>query len=336
MWTIGHPDRTLWPEEGAPSCEDPLINSRRFFRTLALAATFTVPTAVSSQVVMPPVNMGGTSFMDGVAGPGTLIEPVIIDRYHASKFIDSKGDVIPGINSVDSWAYIFHAAHITTRQIFGGFYGAEFLVPYASVDLNTAFGPKGKQSGLGDILVSPLILEWPGKTLGGKTFFSRFSVLFELPTGSYSAARPVNIGSNAGGAFAYYAFTIFPSKKLETSWRINYRWNAKNSTPFTPLRVGSTQAGQAVHANYAMSYEMSPELRLGVNGYVLQQLTEHRLDTNSIANSKERVVAIGPGVQLSSGFWSAIANVDFETMARNRPEGYRVNVTLRRVFPHKR
>lgn len=309
--------------------------SQRLFRTLAIAATFTAHTAVA-QVSMPPVNMGGTSFVDGIAGPGFLFEPVIIEHYHASKFVDSKGDVIPGTNSVDSWVNLFHVAYITTHQLLGGFYGAEFLIPYASVDLHTDFGPKGKTSGLGDILVSPLILEWPGKTLGGKTFFSRFALLFELPTGSYSADRPVNIGSNAGGVFAYYAFTIFPSPKIETSWRINYRWNAKNSTPFTPLGVGSTQAGQAVHANYAISYALSPTLRLGLNGYVLQQLTEHRLGSNSIPNSMERVVALGPGVELSSGFWSAFANVDFETLARNRPEGYRVNITLRRVFPHAR
>ncbi len=308
-------------------------NSPRFFRTLAFAFTFTIHTA-AAQVVMPPVNMGGTSFLDGVAGPGSLLEPVIIEHYHASKFIDSKGNAIPGANSVDSWANLFHVAHITTHQILGGFYGAEFLIPFASLDLNTDFGPKGKNSGPGDILVSPLILEWPGKSLGGKKYFSRFSILFELPTGSYSVARAVNVGSNAGGAFAYYAFTIFPTSKIETSWRIDYRWNAKNSTPFTLLAVGSTQAGQAVHANYAISYEMSPALRLGLNGYVLQQLTEHRLGINSIPNSKERVVAFGPGVQLSSGFWSAFANVDLETMARNRPEGYRVNITLRRVFPH--
>ncbi len=310
-------------------------NSPRFVLTLSFACTFTIHTA-AAQVVMPPMNLGGTSFMDGVAGPGTLFEPVIIEHYHASKFVDSKGNVIPGANSVDAWANLFHVGHITTRRILGGFYGAEFLIPYASVDLKTDFGPKGKQSGMGDILVSPLILEWPGKKMGGRPFFSRFSVVFELPTGSYSAARPVNIGSNAGGAFAYYAFTIFPTSKTETSWRINYLWNARNSTPFTALSVASTQAGQAIHANYAVSYEMSPALRLGLNGYVLQQLTEHRLGTNSIPNSKERVVALGPGAQWSSGLWSAFANVDFETMARNHPEGYRVNITLRRVFPNMR
>jgi hypothetical protein len=79
---------------------------------------------------------------------------------------------------------------------------------------------------------------------------------------------------------------------------------------------------------------VSQALRIGANGYFLQQLNEHSMGGTSLRDSKERVVAIGPGVVWSSGFWSAFANVDFETLARNRPVGQRVNFTLRRVFPN--
>lgn len=307
---------------------------QRLVRTSPFLIALLFSSAGGAQVVLPPMNMGGTSFLDGVAGPGILFEPLVVERYHATRFVDYNGATIPGKNSVDSWANLFHAASITKHQILGGFYGFEVLVPFASVDIQTDFGPRGKESGLGDIIVSPFILEWPGRTLSGKTFFSRFSILAELPTGSYSAARPVNVGSNSGGAFAYYAFTFFPAKKWETSARMNFRWHAANSEPFAPLNVSSTQAGQAVHANFAISYETSPTLRLGLNGYLLQQITDHKLGATSLPNSRERVVALGPGMMMSSGFWSLFANVDIETMARNRPEGYRVNVTVRRVFPH--
>lgn len=311
-----------------------MMNGQRSRHACAIAAALLATSTAASQVVMPPVNMGGTSFLDGVAGPGILIEPGVLEHYHASRFVGSSGAAIPGHNSIDTWSNLFHVAYITTHQVLGGFYGIEALVPVASIDIQTDFGPRGKQSGLGDILVSPLIVEWPNRTLFGKTYFSRFAVLAMLPTGSYDAGRAVNPGSNAGGGFAYYSFTIFPQPKLETSWRVHYLWNASNSEPFRPLGQRSTQAGQAVHANYAMSYELSPALRVGVNGYVLQQVSDHQMSGTSLANSKERVVAIGPGVTLSRGFWSLFGNVDVETMARNRPEGYRVNVTLRRIIPH--
>jgi hypothetical protein len=301
---------------------------------LLLCGILLMTSTAAAQVVIPAVNMGGTSFNDGVAGPGVLIEPGVLEYFHAGRFVDGKGNTIPGPNSVDALANLFHLGYITTRQIFGGFWGMEVLVPVASIDINTAFGPKGKSSGLGDIVVTPLIIEWPNHKLFGKTYFSRFSILAVLPTGAYDPESPVNVGSNSGSAFAYYSFTIMPRSGLETSWRINYLWNARNTQPFTPLATASTQAGQAIHGNYAISYALTPNLRVGANGYVLQQLNDHRMGGTSLPGSKERVVAIGPGVVWSSGFWSAFANVDFETLAQNRPVGQRVNVTFRRVFPH--
>ena len=300
-----------------------------------LLCTFFTATTATAQVVMPPMNMGGTSFNDGVAGPGVLIEPGVIEYFHASRFVDAHGATIPGHNTVNAWANLLHVGYVTTRHVLGGFWGVEFLVPVASIDVNTAFGPKGKASGLGDIVVSPLIIEWPDRKLFGKTYFSRFSILGVLPTGAYDSERAINIGSNAGSVFAYYSFTIMPRPGLETSWRVNYLWNAHNTRPFAPLATPSTQAGQAVHGNFAISYAMTPSLRVGVNGYALQQVSEHRMGAGALSGSKERVVAIGPGLAWSSGFWSAFANVDFETLARNRPVGQRMNVTLRRVFPHK-
>ncbi|MEO5590251.1 MAG: transporter [Gemmatimonadaceae bacterium] len=288
----------------------------------------------TAQVSMPPVNMGGTSFMDGVAGPGLLIEPGVIEYYHASRFVDADGRKIPGDNSIVVRSNLLHVGYITTRRLLGAFYGVEFLLPVASIDVDTDFGPKGRRSGVGDLIISPLIIEWPNRKLLGKPYFSRFSVLAVLPTGSYEASRPVNVGSNSGGAFAYYSFTLLFRPQLETSWRIFYLWNAQNPKPFTALSASTAQAGQAIHANYAVSYAISPSLRIGANGYAFQQLNEHRLGGTSLTKSRERVVAFGPGVVLSSGFWSAIANVDVETFTRNRPEGYRLNVTLRRVFPH--
>jgi hypothetical protein len=283
---------------------------------------------------MRSVNMGGTSFNDGVAGPGLLIEPGVIEYFHASRFVNAHGATIPGRNSIDAWANLLHIGYITTRRIVGGFWGVEVLVPTASIDINTEFGPKGKVSGLGDLVVSPLIIQWPNRVLFGKPYFSRFSVVGVLPTGSYDAARPVNIGSNSGSAFAYYSFTIMPRPGLETSWRVNYLWNAANTNPFAALNASSIQAGQAFHANYAMSYAVTRSLRVGANGYVLQQLSDHRMGGAPLHDSRERVVGIGPGIAWSSGFWSVFANVDFETAARNRPVGQRTNVTLRRIFPH--
>lgn len=130
----------------------------------------------------------------------------------------------------------------------------------------------------------------------------------------------------------YYAFTIMPTDRLELSARLHYLWNSENDEPFVGLGAGTIQPGQAFHANYAASYEIIKGVRLGVNGYVLQQLTEDKVDGHNQANSEERIFGIGPGIQLSGNGVSLYLNSYFETGAENRPEGTKVVLRLSKIF----
>ena len=96
--------------------------------------------------------------------------------------------------------------------------------------------------------------------------------------------------------------------------------------------LGTIQPGQAFHANYAASYEVVKGVRLGINGYALQQLTEDKVDGRSQANSEERVFGIGPGIKWSGNGLSLYLNSYFETGAENRPEGTKVVFRLSKVF----
>jgi hypothetical protein len=307
--------------------------ARGAMRACAAVGAWVISSTAGAQVTLPPMNLGASSFADGVGGPGFLVQPMMLEIYRATRFTDRTGRTMPGNNSIDAWSNLFHVAYMTSRHVFGGFYAVDFLLPVARLNVNTGFGPHGTETGVGDMIVSPLTIEWPNRTMAGRPFFSRASVLARIPTGAYSPERTVNAGTNAVGAVGYYAFTLFLRPDLETSWRLQYMWNGRNPAPFTPLAAGSTQAGQAFHANYAMSYRISSALGLGINGYYLQQVTDHRLDGNPIPGSRERVVAVGPGAVISHGFWSLLANVDVESNVRNRPAGYRVNATVQRVFP---
>jgi hypothetical protein len=163
-------------------------------------------------------------------------------------------------------------------------------------------------------------------------YFHRFVFSITLPTGNYDRNRPVNIGSNLVSINPYYAFTIMPTDKLELSARLHYLWNSENDDPFVGLGAGTVQPGQAFHANYAASYEVFKGVRLGINGYALQQLTEDKVDGRSQANSEERVFGIGPGIQLSGGGLSLYLNSYFETGAENRPEGIKTIFRLSKAF----
>lgn len=287
--------------------------------------------AGAADIPLPPVNLGDTSFQDGIAFPGWLVEESL-GYYHAGQFNDHMGDKIPGTNRLTTLSATTHVAYISNFRILGGYYGAEVLLPLADVDLDTGFGPKDRERGIGDLIVSPFILQWTDNRLFGIPYFHRFVFDVVLPTGKYDSHRAVNIGNNMVSLNPYYAFTVIPTERLEVSVRLHYLWNSKNDEPFVGLGAGSIQPGQVFHANYAASYEVLKGLRLGINGYALQQLTPDKINGHNQANSKERVIGIGPGIQLSGNKMSLYLNGYFETGAENRPEGTRVVIRFSKVF----
>lgn len=312
-------------------------NIQGFFGKMVLSIlvlaglTFTGEHVLAADIPLPPVNLGDTSFEDGVAFPGWLVEETI-GYYHAGQLNDHQGDKIPGSNKLTSVSATTHLAYISNLRLLGGFYGAEILLPLADVDLDTSFGPKDREQGVGDLIVSPFILQWTDHKLFGMQYFHRFVFSVTLPTGEYDRNRPVNIGSNMVSINPYYAFTIMPTDKLELSARLHYLWNSENDDPLVGLGAGTIQPGQAFHANYAASYEVVKGVRLGINGYALQQLTKDKIDGCSQANSEERVFGIGPGIKWSGNGLSLYLNSYFETGAENRPEGTKVVFRFSKVF----
>jgi hypothetical protein len=102
------------------------------------------------------------------------------------------------------------------------------------------------------------------------------------------------------------------------------------------LGIKSMQAGQAFHANYATSYGLTKDFRVRLNGYWLQQLTDHQINGQDVPNSKERTVGLGPGVQFGGdSLWFRV-NSYFETDVRNRPEGIRVTFRISKTLPIRR
>jgi len=290
-----------------------------------------VSAQVQSQVSLPPVNLGGTSFVDGVAGPGWFFQETI-SGYNSTNFNDSQGETIPGSNEVNISVALTQFSLVTQKKLFGGYYGAEVLLPIVSADVDTEFGPNRSPTGIGDLIISPFIIQWTNGSLFGKPYWHRLNFNLVLPTGEYDRNKSVNIGSNIVSFNPYYAFTLELSPKFEISARLHYLWNSKNNDPNPLVASDYTQPGQAFHINYAASYAFKPGWRAGLAGYYLKQLTDHRIDNVDIANSKEQVFAIGPGVFYASRGHFFNLNAYFESSAENRPEGKNIILRYAKVF----
>jgi hypothetical protein len=290
---------------------------------------------------LPGLNLGLTSFLDGgpPAGPGFYFTQYFT-YYHATKLTDSSGnEALPSFAGETLNVYLFLSQFIYQSNhdvLLGGKWGLDFIIPVVVTDLSYSNSlsvfPQNNGAGLGDVLVGPF-LQWDPIPLGsnGPLFMHRIELQMLLPTGKYDSNKEVNPGSNFFSLDPYWAATLFITPRWEFSTRVHYLWNSTNGDPNRAFAgADNTRAGQAVHLNFASSYEiLEKRLHAGVNGYYLKQTTDTQVDGNDVPGSKEQVLGIGPGFVFH---WSQdthfFVNVYFETAAENRPEGQRYNFRL--------
>ncbi len=290
---------------------------------------------------LPAVNLGLTSFFDGgpPAGPGFYFTQYF-EYYHANKFADNGGNtmMLPnGKPTVEVFAGLSQLIYQSDQKVLlGGKWGLDFILPAVDYDLepkNSLLTDNG--AGIGDILVGPFI-QWDpimsekDPITGEKRpiFMQRIEFQCVLPTGSYSPNEDLNAGANFFSFNPYWAGTWFIVPKWSFSWRLHYLWNDENDSPDVHVfpTAGKTQAGQAVHMNWATEYEViEKRLHLGINGYFLTQFTDTQVDGQAVSGRREQVIAVGPGaVYHFSQDDHLFCNAYFEMDARNRPEGQRV------------
>jgi hypothetical protein len=288
----------------------------------ALVSTTNTSAYAQEHIALPPVNLGATSFMDGVGGPGLLLRegPGVFD---AQRFTDVKGATVPGNNSLSAFSSITLAAYMPPFKVLGGNWGVEVLVPIVYAHVTTPAG-SGSATGVGDVTFSPLVWQAPTLLLFGRQFFQRLDLDVVAPTGQYDRSALVSAGSNLWSVNPYYSFTWLAIDRIETSWRLHYLWNSTNNAPGPAYEATSIQPGQAVHFNGAASYAVVPAFRVGVAGYFLRQFTDSQANGRAVAGSQEQVAAVGPGFLVIIGALQLGMNAYGEFAVENRPQGTRV------------
>jgi hypothetical protein len=159
----------------------------------ALVGSITT-TPMTAQVHLPVVNLGGTNFEDGFAGPGFLLEE-LPEVYSANTFKDSKGASIPGSNTLTSIGTTSHIAYVSNKRLFGAWIGGEILVPMVDVEAKLASGTKAIVRGFADPILGPLALQWAPKQIGHGVFLQRAVLDITVPLGKYSDHRLKKLAS---------------------------------------------------------------------------------------------------------------------------------------------
>jgi hypothetical protein len=299
------------------------------FLPLIVAALANPSVSTAQEVKLPAVNLGETNFEDGFAFPGLIMQE-FSDVYAADNLRNASGNEIPGTNRLTTYYTTVDLAYVSTHQFLGGWLAAEVLQALVDVDLKTN-GTSFRASGLADLALGPG-LQWAPKKIGPGVFTQRLMCFVFVPTGSYNDKQPVNIGNNSVVLDPYYAAT-YELNKIEFSIRLHYLWNSTNDDPFVGFGVRNTRAGEAVHVNYSISYEAWKNVRIGVNGYWLQQVTDDRIDGIAESNSRERTFALGPGLQIrSQNIWYNLHAYQ-ETAVRNRASGVKVQARITIALP---
>lgn len=298
-----------------------------------LAGTVVMTAVAAHAYDLPTVNLGMTSFLDGglPAGSGWYSQ-TYLQNYDSDKLTDSKGDKL-GLPKTDLkyQVVVEQLSYMSDIRVGNAALGMNFLLPFVSkMDMDDGLNNAGikAQGGFGDLMIGPFIQFDPVMGANGPKFVQRIEFQVNVPTGDYDANKDINPGNNAVSLDPYWAATYWFNPKWTASTRIHYLYNFKNDDPSYAFgNVDDIQAGQAIHANFATDYAVSPQLRLGINGYWLKQITDTKVDGEDVKGRREQIWAIGPGAMYSfSKNNHVVANAYFEQDAKNRPEGTRLQV----------
>ncbi len=294
----------------------------------------------------PSLNWGYTDVMDAaMPGTGWIFNPKF-SFYNANSIKDGNGRSLPGTNKLDVIAFAPQLIYVGKLPFGNLKWGGQTQWSLASLhNDSTMLNLEASGGGIGDIVFGPFI----GSAVPlAKDWVFHWFAEFDTyaPIGNYNKNYAFNVGANFWTFEPFLAMTLQMPYGFEFSTRQHYAWNTKNKDYVNPALTGDfnthdMQAGDIWHMNWSFSKSLdfiSPMLRFGAVGYYGQQVTNDKLDSSSVSNSKERVFAIGPYIgytYIPEGERKPFAIVSLkayqESMVENRAEGYRV--VLRLTFP---
>lgn len=239
------------------------------------------------------------------------------NHYKARKFnISSLGGEVPDVE-IESTAVVPRLDYLSPLRVAGGRFGIYIAQPWLKQEVSV-FGLQDTRESMGDTTISPIVL-WDM----GKHLTLAAAVEITVPTGEYSPDSLANTSTNFYTYKPLFSFTWLPTQRTEVSMKTTYSFNRENKD--TDYR-----SGQIFHFDYSVSYLLTDNLRLGLNGYYLKQTTDDKQYGRTVQFAGQdvddgvrgQVFAIGPALHLTFlKYASAEIRWAKEYDVENRPEG---------------
>jgi hypothetical protein len=225
--------------------------------------------------------------------PGGYVVAPLLYFYTADEVRDRNGDRLATTANLDAAMFGAGYLHVTTKKLFGGFYGFQVLFPVGAnnriqgteIDANPG-------AGITDSAIVPISLGWHFKRADVNTAYTLF-----VPTGRYTDGASNNTGLGMWGheisigstvylneTRQFHAATIasfdFQSKKEDSETKVGNQMNLEGGIGGDFLKGGLT-AGLSYYA----AFKLTDDEIAGLPGILIR--------------GKNRVFALGPEASLA-------------------------------------
>lgn len=234
--------------------------------------------------------------------------------YYTDSFKDNSGNEIGGGEEVNLWANRNSLIWISGQKLFGADYGAAVAVPIANLaprpvivageTLDTGFG-------VGDIIVSPVVLGWHWTDFHLQGGYYAF-----LPTGKFDLGATDNVGKGFWTHMFALGGTWMPAEDLPWHVSLMTRYEIHSNQEDRDVTPGDTLTLEA-----GIGKSVSETVDVGVIGHLYRQITGTK-GRDAVDPLKYRSYGVGLEVGcLLGGSVPTKTRLGFDFGARNLSEG---------------
>ena len=261
---------------------------------VALAVTMVIAGAEPAGAQLNTQHIKGTVGLKSGSQPPPhwyLVAPLVY-VYDTDTVRTPDGDKFPITADITASVYGAGLSHVTSKKLFGAFYGYQVLVAGVNNRLQGTeidFNPGG---GLTDTVLVPAALGWHGPRYDAMTQFTMY-----LPTGRYEDGATDNLGFGMWGFEPAAGATFYL-----TANRMRHAATLASLTFQTDKEDSDTHVGTALNLEGGIGGDfLKGGLTAGVNYYASFKLQEDEIDgvPGILIRGKNKVFAVGPEVTLA-------------------------------------